>query len=83
MILKMRAVLYDRGMLATAYSHAQFSTHSPPACGFHWSLGRVTADLAPANLPKDAAHEGLREPLENKRITFSRAASKRMPGESG
>jgi magnesium chelatase family protein len=31
MILKMRAVLYDRGMLATACSHARLSMRSPSA----------------------------------------------------
>ena len=33
MVLKVRAVPYDRRMLATAYSRVQFGMHSPPVTG--------------------------------------------------
>jgi len=115
-VLKVRAVPYDRRMLATAYSRAQFSVHSPPvaidvrvtsglprlsvvgpaeaamkevknrvrsACSFHCSPGCVTANLAPGELPNEAALEALREPLGSGCITSSRAAWQRMPGKSG
>jgi len=93
-VLKVRAVPYDRRMLATAYSRVQFGRHSPPVSidvqvmpGLP-SLSVVELAQAAVKEAKDRVRSAVtscgfhRPPGRVGCITISRAARQRKPGKS-